>query len=316
MFESGTFASGQDGVIRFTSANPFEFYHILNALPESPQQPMFGSLILPDRGTVPCPLVVCAHGSMGWRGHHHEHMAKFVEAGMAVFRLHSFEARRVVSVVQDQLAVTIANVLTDAVAALVLLQGHPAINQRRVAIAGWSLGGSAALYAAWEPLMEQLAPGGMRFAAHLSFYPAAHIWPEVQRWSNAPVLSLIGALDDYTPPDLLQQLSAAINDSGGNSRVTLYPDGHHAFDSMDPVVYVSDARRVGNRVTHIDAQGEMYFIGSNGERFSQNNPDDRQTMFEGSKNTLGAHLGRNWAARRAALNDAVHFLAAALSAPD
>ena len=65
------FKSGDDGVIAYKSTNPFEFFHILNSK-ECEEQDMFGTLVFPEKKREKYPLVICMHGSLGWRGHHHE----------------------------------------------------------------------------------------------------------------------------------------------------------------------------------------------------------------------------------------------------
>ena len=182
---------GDAGVIFYDSRNPFEFFHILNELETTDVQEVYGTLIFPEQKKEKYPLVICIHGSLGWRGHHHEHIVNFLESGFAVFRVHSFDARQVTSIVEDQMQVTLATTLTDCFMALKLLTKHPDIDNKNISIAGWSLGGSTALYAAWEPLAEKLAPDGEKFSSHLAFYPGAYIWPEEMRWSKAPILTLI-----------------------------------------------------------------------------------------------------------------------------
>ena len=196
------FKSGEAGLVLYKSANPFEFYHILNKMDDVPDQDVFGSLIFPEKCIFPCPLVICIHGSYGWRGHHHEHMVNLLNKGIAIFRIHSFEARGIISIVEDQMSVTLATMITDAFRALTLLQNHPDIDQSRIGITGWSLGGSTSFYSAWEPIIESLSQNGERFNAHLPLYPGLHIKPEDNRWTNAPISILSGADDDYTPPDL------------------------------------------------------------------------------------------------------------------
>ena len=39
--------------------------------------------------------------------------------------------------------------------------------------------------------------------------------------SKSPILTLIGADDDYTPAVLIDELSPAINENGGNSRIIM-----------------------------------------------------------------------------------------------
>ena len=168
--------SGDEGVITYKSANPFEFFHILNSK-DYEEQDMYGTLVFPEKKKKQYPLVICMHGSLGWRGHHHEHSVNYLNNGFAIFRVSSFDARQVISIVEDQMQVTLATTLTDCFGALKMLSKHPDIDEKNIFIAGWSLGGSTALYSAWEPLAEKLAPKGERFAGHIAFYPGAFIWP-------------------------------------------------------------------------------------------------------------------------------------------
>ena len=301
-----TFKSGDDGVITYKSSNPFEFFHILTSQ-ECDEQDMFGSLIFPDEEKEKYPLVICMHGSMGWRGHHHEHSVNFLNNGFAIFRVNSFDARQVVSIVEDQIQVTLATVMTDCFNALKILSKHPNIDSSKIFIAGWSLGGSTAVYSAWDPLAEKLAPEGERFAGHLAFYPGAFMWPEEMRWSKSPILTLIGADDDYTPPVLIEKLSPAINQNGGNSKVIVYKGGHHSFDSIDPVVYVPNAIAVGGRHTFVGKDGYHYHEDKEGKRTPMNEPHERTKIFK-DRAKIGAHLGRNWKARQASMKDSVEFL--------
>lgn len=301
-----TFKSGDDGVIPYKSSNPFEFFHILTSQ-ECEEQDMFGSLIFPDEKKEKYPLVICMHGSMGWRGHHHEHSVNFLNNGFAIFRVNSFDARQVVSIVEDQIQVTLATVMTDCFNALKILSKHPDIDSSKIFIAGWSLGGSTAIYSAWEPLAEKLAPDGERFAGHLAFYPGAFMWPEEMRWSKSPILTLIGADDDYTPAVLIEKLSPAINQNGGNSQLIVYEGGHHSFDSIDPVIYVPNAIAVGGRHTFVGRDGNHYHEDKEGKRTPMNEPHERTKIFK-DRAKIGAHLGRNWKARKASMKDSVDFL--------
>ena len=300
------FKSGEDGVITYKSSNPFEFFHIL-ASQECEEQHMFGSLIFPDEKKEKYPLVICMHGSMGWRGHHHEHSVNFLNNGFAIFRVNSFDARQVVSIVEDQIQVTLATVMTDCFNALKILSKHPDIDSSKIFIAGWSLGGSTAIYSAWEPLAEKLAPDGERFAGHLAFYPGAFMWPEEMRWSKSPILTLIGADDDYTPAVLIEKLSPAINQNGGNSNLIVYEGGHHSFDSIDPVVYVPNAIAVGGRHTFVGTDGHHYHEDKEGKRTPMDEPHERTKIFK-DRAKIGAHLGRNWKAREASMKDSIEFL--------
>lgn len=295
-----------EGRIDYLSANPFEFTQILRELEKAPEQAMFGQLIFPERASGRVPLVICCHGSLGWRGHHHEYMVRYLEMGIAVFRVHSFDARQVVSVVEDQMQVTMASMIVDSYRALELLVTHPRIDPARIGITGWSLGGSVALYGAWQPLAERLAPGGERFAAHLPLYPAAHVRPEEARWTRAPIRVLIGGADDYTPAWFATDLAGELRPAGVDIEVTVYPGAQHSFDSIEPSAFLPLAIGLGKKTTTVARDGSMFVTGSDGRRHPVDEPRHREASFAAMK-ARGAHIGGSWDARRRAFPDATAF---------
>ena len=88
--QSHKFDTKKSWIFFFKSSNPFEFYHILNGIDLEPNKDIYGTLIFPENTKLPCPLVIAIHGSVGLRGNHHDHMVNLLEAGIAIFRIHSF----------------------------------------------------------------------------------------------------------------------------------------------------------------------------------------------------------------------------------
>lgn len=295
----------------YQSSDPFEFCDIISPASPPNSRQMYATLLRPEHITEPAPCVVSMHGSLGWRGHHHEYMVRWLEQGIAVLRIHSFDARQVRDVVADQMAVTMAMMTADAFAALLLLQNIPAIDSDRIGITGWSLGGSVALYSALLPLAEKLAPEGMGFAAHLPLYPAAHIIPADMRWSSAPMLVLTGEADDYTPPHYIKKLAPMMRQAGANIDVRVYEKAHHSYDSPDPLAWIPDAIRLGKQFFNMDKDGHLYLEGKSGDVHRVSTPSERKQTFAAAKN-VGAHVGVNWPARRASLDAAEEFFVAKL----
>ncbi len=161
-----------------TSASPFEIHDILTCLEKLPETRIETELFLPQ-GEGPFGCVVALHGSKGWAEHHQDHIDGWLEAGLAVCKVNSFTSRGIDATVDDQLSVTHAMMLVDAFRTRSALAKDPRIG--KIGIAGWSLGGTVALYSSWTPIIEIL---GSAFDAHLPFYPAAHIRPEIQKWSD------------------------------------------------------------------------------------------------------------------------------------
>ena len=307
-------SSGKFGRIEYPSASPFEFHHILCKLDQAVEHPVFGSLLVPENPSdEPMPCVIAVHGSLNWRGHHYEHITNWLESGFCVFRIHSFDARNVYSVVEDQMSVTYAMMLADCYQALRMLSTHPRIDSERIGLAGWSLGGSVALYGAWEPIAEKLCPDGERFAAFLSFYPAAHVRPEEQRWSSKPILVLHGSEDDWVPVKFVKELIEEISPHGANINLHIYDGAHHSFDSVEPLRFIPNAIRLDSeRTVTIGKDGNMWGELEPGVPLSMNEPEDRLAIFQAIGN-LGVTAGVDWAARKHSFEFATKFLQESLN---
>ena len=139
------FSQNEEGDFFYESASPFEFTDILNSTKQETHQ-AFGTLILPEEKKDSYPLVICMHGSMGWGISSQDHSINFLENGFAIFKVHSFESRNVKTIYQDQMQVTVSMSLTDCYEALKHLSHHPKIQKNNIFIAGWSFGGSTAVY--------------------------------------------------------------------------------------------------------------------------------------------------------------------------
>ena len=299
--------SGQEGYIEYKSANPFEFYHILNELDKAQEIDAQGWLIFPEKGKGPFPVIFCVHGSDNWGGHHHEHIVNFLEAGFAIFRVHSFDSRGIASTVEDQMSVTAAMMMVDTFEAMKIVSKHPDVDSSRLGITGWSLGGTVSFYSFWEPLAEKLAPEGERFKCCLPFYPATYIKPLENRWNSGPILNLVGESDNYTPASLVQTMSEIINNSGGNSSVISYPGGEHSFDSINPVTNWPDAIAVSEKFCTIATDGNMTYETDSGEILGINQPEDRLKVFESGEIHFGARTGGDWSIRRQCKKDALNY---------
>ena len=145
------------------SRSPFEIHHILTGLEKTPETIVESELFLPE-GEGPFGCVIALHGSIGWASHHQDHINGWLDAGLAVCKVNSFISRSIDSTVDDQLTVTHSMMLVDAFRTRSVLEQDPRIG--KIGIAGWSLGGTVALYSAWSPITDVL---GAPFDAHLPF---------------------------------------------------------------------------------------------------------------------------------------------------
>ena len=282
--------------LQVQSRSPFEIHHILTGLEKTPEINIECELFLPE-GEGPFGCVIALHGSIGWASHHQDHVNGWLDAGLAVCKVNSFTSRSIDSTVDDQLSVTHAMMLVDAFRTRSLLEQDPRIG--KIGIAGWSLGGTVALYSAWSPIIDIL---GTSFDAHLPFYPAAHLRPDIQNWSNAPIFILHGDADDWTPLHFVEGLMPQLP----NVTLHAYPGAQHSFDSEKEYTLLPKAVRLKKRTVRIDKNGNMSGILFLGIRFPLNERWQRRWIIRILRNR-GAHAEGNPAARADSLVRAREF---------
>jgi dienelactone hydrolase len=124
--------------------------------------------------------------------------------------------------------------LADALAALRLLATHPRVDPARIGVIGFSRGGQVALYSALEPLRRAVVDGEQRFAAHVALYPSCSIPYRARQVTGAPILMLLGAADDYTPPQPCRAYADWFRERGAPVRLAEYAGAYHNFDISEP----------------------------------------------------------------------------------
>jgi dienelactone hydrolase len=183
------------------------------------------------------PAVVALHGcgglfrterdQAGQLGARHAAWAELLAAdGYIVLMPDSFGSRGLAGqcTVQDR-SITPRIRADDANRAAEWLARQPDVDPARIAILGWSNGGSTVLRA----IDAGRAPSGVEWTAAIAFYPGCR--PLLARDGWAPRLSvdiLIGGADDWTPPAACEALAKA---HAERIRLTVYPGAYHGFDA-------------------------------------------------------------------------------------
>jgi Dienelactone hydrolase and related enzymes len=213
-----------------------------------------GMLLLP-REAAPrggYPAIVALHGCGGMystrEGHEDElaeRMASRVEPllqdGYAVLFVDSFRARgvrEVCTVKVGERTVTVAKRRLDALGALTYLASRKDIARARIALVGWSHGGSTALQVA-DVADRAVAAFSSRagappfFRAIVAFYPGCRtpLKAAASYRPGAPTRIHIGALDDWTPASTCVAFGDAMAARNEDVLVTTYAGSYHAFDS-------------------------------------------------------------------------------------
>ena len=289
-------------ILKVQSRSPFEIHQILTGLEKTPEIIVESELFLPE-GEGPFGCVIALHGSLGWSSHHQDHINGWLESGLAVCKVNSFTSRSIDNTVNDQLSVTHSMMLVDAFRTRSILENNPKIG--KIGISGWSLGGTVALYSSWSPIIDVL---GNPFDAHLPFYPAAHIRPEINHWTDSPKLILHGDADDWTPvhfvEDLMPQLPNAI--------LHIYSGAHHSFDSEKEFTLLPKAVHLKKRTVRIDKNGNMSGQLIPGIRLPLNKRWQRRWVIRILRNR-GAHVQGDPIARADSLVRAREFFIKHLS---
>jgi dienelactone hydrolase len=240
----------QEAVTAFASAPPNGKYAFASSTPKTLPELLKGSatgeavnivghLFLPP-GNDKVPAVVLLHGSGGIYEAELDFWPKqFNAAGIAVFTLDTFGPRGVQSTAEDQSLVPFAADVADAFAALKLLATHPRIDPQRIALMGFSRGGTATLRAAMERIIAaQKLPDGLRYAAFLPAYTggcagAFRVVVKPGVFSRSPMMFIHGDADDYTPLAPCRDYADKIGKAGTPVEFVVLEGAHHKFDSDD-----------------------------------------------------------------------------------
>ena len=211
------------------------------------QLELTGKLVKPD-GAGPFPAVILVHGCAGTHKLHDIWAERFVKWGYAALILDSFGPRGIIRVCDD--GKTMAELLParaqDAYDAKNYLSKLPFVSKNRIAVAGWSHGGSTVIEA-----LRKDDPKGGPFNAAVAFYP----WCEWPMWNlDAPLLVLIGGSDDWTPAErCLQRMPSADRPTRYETVLNVYPGAYHTFDNLDQNMLYLGHRLVGNPAATADA---------------------------------------------------------------
>ena len=240
-----SFASAPpDGRYAFASWTPKTLPELLQGNRSGDTVNIVGHLFLPP-GTDKVPAVVLVHGSGGVYNALLDFWPKqFNAAGIAVFTLDMFGPRGVRSTAEDQSQVPFAADVADTFAALRVLATHPRIDAKRIAVMGFSRGGTATLRAAVEKIgAAQKLPDGLRYAAFIPTYGGgcAGIFRLVVKpgvFAKAPMLFIHGDADDYTPIGPCQDYADRIGKAGTPVEFAVIEGAQHKFDADDTKRYV------------------------------------------------------------------------------
>ena len=235
-----TLGASDEGEIAFLTTNSLQrkdnvSFHFFDGPPIT----ITGTLRLPA-GAGPFPAVVLAHGCSGIRNVEQGWQSKLREYGYATLVIDSFTTRRLKEACTFPSILNPVQRVPDVYGALKILATHPKIQADRIALTGFSHGGTVSVLSSLEWARNKYAGlAGAVFRGFLPFYPfCQYEFPEFDRVS-APVRLHMGDRDDWLPVkacvDWVNRLKAA----GFDATATLYPGAHHGFDNGRARPFVS-----------------------------------------------------------------------------
>jgi dienelactone hydrolase len=190
----------------------------------------------------PAPAMVLMHGCGGayWRGQlaarYTDLAARLNAMGVHALVTDSFGPRgqkEICTQRNRERRVTQEQRRRDALGALAWLAAQPGVDAARTGLLGWSNGGSTVL-AALNRKHPEVAAATLQPSLAVAFYPGCE--SELRRGfePTAPLLMLLGELDDWTPTAACKNLAAATRGAAPVQWVA-YPNAHHGFDGTAPL---------------------------------------------------------------------------------
>ena len=195
-----------------------------------------GNLVLPS-ATGPenkVPVMVILHGSGGeWSGRGRDMARYLADRGVGGFVVDTFSGRGLTKkdkYIPRLMEANFPDQLTDAFAALDLLQTHPGVDGARIGLMGFSMGGVSAVLASFEQIAAWAAFGKNRFALHVAFYAPGIIFPEQGAGTGAAVVCLWGRRDESTPLLNCRYLMEYLDKGGNPVQAFWYPGAAHGWN--------------------------------------------------------------------------------------
>src|SRR5205823_6289349 len=113
----------------------------------------------------------------------------------------------------------------DTLAALAWVSAKPWARADRIALLGWSHGGSAVL-AATDRTGREVRESAVRPAVAIAFYPGCSAERKAGYQPSAPLVLMLAEKDDWTPSAPCIALGKAVG-----AEVNVYAGSYHDFDN-------------------------------------------------------------------------------------
>ncbi len=215
--------------------------------------PLTGDLYrAPGAAAKPAAAVVLLHQCAGIDQYTRDWAMWFAARGYTALIVDSLAARRIKMGTCNLAGVTDVERGFDALGALSYLRAQPDVDPKRIAVAGWGLGGGAAIAAAAKTIVDVANPTGGPFRAAFAFYPGCRRMGAITL--ESPLLMLLAADAATAPSAPCEEAGAKLKSAGQSVEWHTYARVQEDFDNpAESVVGASSARSSTARlVTRFD----------------------------------------------------------------
>lgn len=192
--------------------------------------------------TEPHPAIISLHGcgglldEKGVISRNRYRVAEYFNVEkIHVLLLDSFTPRGVKSICEiptSQRTVRYEDRREDVFAAMQWLAQQPNVDKNRIAVVGYSNGGGTVL-SVLDRTDKAVRGQSIQPKAAIAYYPPCQRYTQMWNYEiSAPLLLMIGKLDDWTPAEHCPSLQGKVKRAQPDALfdLVLYPDSHHGFD--------------------------------------------------------------------------------------
>ena len=191
-----------------------------------------GELRIPKPGNDKLPAVILMHPSSGITPAHLDRWAQELNSlGIAVFLLDSGAGRGISRFPVDLPNLFYLQLLVDAYRALDLLAKHPRIDPNRIAVMGFSMGATPAVYSSSERFWKKYGSPTVQFAAHIGVYGSCNtVFRDQEKVTGKPIRLFKAIPDDFGPIEPCREYVSQLKQAGADVMMTEYPGVTHQYD--------------------------------------------------------------------------------------
>lgn len=217
-----------------------------------------GDLYLPNRknDTIKYPAVILMHGSAGVRYERENYYAKLLASkGFVALIVETYASRKNASVQNISALAQVG----DAYAAYDFLTKRSDVDSGKIFTWGFSMGGYSGYYLTDKATNRLASEKETNFAGHISFYPGWQITFESPEPTNAPLLAVLGEVDELVDVEYAKLDIENRKSKGGLIDLHVIAGAAHAWELREGRGFDSNSINRKNCKMIISKQGGITF---------------------------------------------------------